>query len=199
MIQIMPTDSIDLRRRFCFKAAGVLALPAAAAALSGCAGLGFPLSMHFSESELNDLLTRQFPQTQRVAELVDVDVTSPRLWLIPDRNRVGASFQVSAAERLFGKGLQGHMALDSGLRFDAGEAALKLSQVRVQQFQVDAGGSSLPLSGQRIATLLAERLLEDLAIYRMKPEVADRMHALGFRNASIAIGGSGVDLTLQPG
>lgn len=195
----MSPELPDLARRRCLQHAALLAVPAVTGLLGGCAGLGLPLSMHFSESELNDLLARQFPQTQRVAELIDVDVTSPKLWLIPDRNRLGASFQLAAVDRLFGKGLNGRMALDSALHFDANDAALKLSQVRVQRFEVDAGGASLPVSGQRIATLLAEHLLENLAIYRMKPEVADRMHALGFRNASIAIGGSGVDLTLQPG
>jgi hypothetical protein len=195
-----PIDPARRDRRHWLRQVTLAAVPLAllplAGGLAGCASLGIPLSLHFTESELNDLLAQQFPKTDRVAQLIDVQMAKPKLWLLPDRRRVGAAFSVGASDRLFGKGLDGRLVLDSGLRFDTSDGTLHLTDVRVQQLDIDAGSGSLPISAQRLGGLLAEHLLENLAIYRMKPETVDRMHALGFHTANLSIGGSGVDLSL---
>ena len=144
-------------------------------ALAGCAGFGGPQTLTFGESELAALLARHLPGVQRVAEVLDVTLSSPRVWLIPERNRLGSSFDVSAAERLFGRSLKGRLALDCALRFEPADDSIRLTQVRVQQFGLDTGTTGLPLPAQRIGALLAERVLEDLANRRSactRPDIA---------------------------
>ena len=117
--------------------------------------------------------------------------------LLPLASGGGLLEAVGAADRLFGKRLNGHMSLESGLRFDAADASLRLADVRVDEFAFDSGGASLPLQGQRLGSLLAERLLDNVAVYRMKPEQADMLHRFGVKNADIAVTGRGVHLTLH--
>jgi len=181
------------RRRF------AAALPALGLlALTGCAGFGGPQSVTLSEAELARLIARRFPATQRVAEIADVTISSPRVWLIPERNRLGSTFDVSAAERLFGRALQGTLSMDCALRFEPADDSLRLAQVRVQQFQLDGGGGLLAPQAQRIGALLAERVLEDMAVYRLKPQQAERLRAAGLRAGAVTVTSRGVELALAP-
>ena len=166
--------------------------------LAGCASLGGPRTLTFSDAELSELLAKRFPMDRRVAELVDVTVSSPRVWLIPDRNRLGTSFDVQAGDRLWGKALQGKLALDYALRFEPSDESIRLTQVRVQQFQLDTASSPIPLPAQRIGGLLAERMLEDLAIYHLKPEQSERMRRAGYQTSAVNVTSRGVEITLQP-
>jgi hypothetical protein len=191
---IASPPSCNDRRRSLLLAACALPL---AGGLAGCAGLGLPYTVNLDQGDLADALARHFPATQRVAEVFDVTVSSPRVWLVPEHNRLGAAFAVAAADRLFGKRLEGHMSLESGLRFEAADASLRLADVRVDEFAFDSGGTSLPIQGQRLGSLLAEHLLDNVAIYRMKPEQADMLHRVGLRNADIAVTTGGVHLTLR--
>lgn len=175
-------------RRRLFAAAALLVV-------GGCASLS-PRSVTLSESELAALMAERFPTTQRVAEIAEVTVASPRVWLIPDRNRLGASFDLSAGDRLFRRNVQGRLALDCALRFEPSDDSIRLSQVRVQQLELDNAaftGASVPV--QRLGALVAERLLEDMPIYKLKPEQAQRLHRSGLK-PDIAVTSAGVQLTL---
>lgn len=167
------------------------------ALLASCAGLGGATTYTFSESEFAALVAKRFPQTQRVAEVADVTVAAPKVWLIPERNRLGSSFDVNAADRLFGKSVAGHLSMDCALRFEPSDDSVRLTQVRVQQFQLD-GGSALPLTGQRLGALLAEKVLEDLAVYKLKPEQAERLHNMGYKGGAVTVTSRGVEVTLAP-
>jgi hypothetical protein len=166
--------------------------------LGGCAGLMGPRTLTFSDTELSEMLAKRFPMDRRVAELVDVTVSSPRVWLIPERNRLGTSFDVQAGDRLWGKALQGKLALDYALRFEPSDESIRLTQVRVQDFRLDAGSSPIPLPAQRIGGLLVEKMLEDLPIYHLKPEQAERMRRAGYQTSAVAVTSRGVEITLQP-
>jgi hypothetical protein len=179
------------RRRLCVAPLG-LALVAA-----GCAALG-PRNLTLSEADLGRLLASRFPTTQRLAEVVDVTVSSPRVWLIPERNRLGGTFDVNAAERLFGRAANGKLAMECALRFEPADDSIRLTQVRVQQLQMETGGAALPLQAQRIGSLLAEKVLDDMAVYRLKPEQAERLHAAGLRTGAVTVTSRGVEVTLAP-
>lgn len=164
-------------------------------ALTGCASLG-PRSVTLTESDLASLMSKHFPATQRVAEIAEVTVSSPRVWLIPERNRLGARFDLSAGDRLFRSSVQGRLALDCALRFEPSDDSIRLAQVRVQQLELDnnAWAAAAP-PVQRLGALVAERMLEGLSVYQLKPEQAQRLHDSGLKPA-IAVTARGVELTL---
>jgi hypothetical protein len=178
------------RRIFCAAAAAV-----PLAWVAGCAQMLLPRSYTFSEAELSDLLAKHFPTTQRVAEIADVTVSSPRLWLIPDHNRLGASFDLGAVDRIFRKSVQGKLALDSALRFEPSDDSIRLSQVNVQQLQLDNSVLSGSLPAQRLGGLVAERMLEGLAVYHLKPAQAQALHESGLK-PDLNITSRGLELKL---
>jgi hypothetical protein len=185
------------RRRFIALAAhavgGVFVLGAL-----GCAGLSGPRTVSVSESELALLLSRQFPLERKVLEVIDLQVANPQLHLLPDRNRVGTEFDVFALDRLFGTRAQGHLALDYGLRFEPADHTIRMSQVRVRDLTLDSGSNNLHGAAQRIGTLVAEEMLENLTLYKMKPNQADTMERLNLVAGPVVVTAQGIQMTISP-
>jgi hypothetical protein len=186
------SDPQSVSRRAC------LVLAWASALAAGCASLD-PRRFTISEAELQARLERLFPRQQRVMELLDVRLASPRLRLLPERNRIATALDLSAVERLSGQTLSGALAIEHGLRFEPRDATLRLAQVRVDAFRLELGAA--PLSGQaaRIGSLLAERALDDFVVYRIDDERWRLLTQAGVNNADIAITSRGVEVRFVSG
>lgn len=192
-----PTSTPDLPRRAALRAAaGGLAALAGGAALTGCAGLGGPRTVVLGEPEIERWLTRRFPQDRRVMELVDVTLSRPRVRLLPERNRLATEIEVRAADRLFGRATTGLLALDYALRFEPSDGSVRLTQVNVQQLRLDALSPSVPMPVQRLAGILAEKLLDDAAIWSLKPDELRTFRAGGAPATAVTVTARGVEITL---
>ena len=184
---------LPARRRVALLAVAVLA-----AGLAGCAGLVGTHTLSLSEPELTQLLARQFPMERKVLEVIDLQVTNPQLHLLPETNRIATELDVSALDRLFGARAQGHLKLDYGLRFEPSDHTIRMTQVHVRDLTLESGANALHGTTQRIGTLVAENLLENLALYRMKPAQADEMSRLNLEASPITVSAQGISMTVAP-
>lgn len=175
----------------------LLALPWLLAALQGCALLAPPDTVVLSEREIAALVDKAFPMDRRLLEVLDVTIAAPRLTLRPERNRIAAEIEVGAVDRLFGQALRGRLGFESGLRIEPGDQSLRLAQVRVTELRLDDGAAP-PASAQRLGAALAERVLEDLVLYRLKPEQQARLARAGVQAAQVTVTGRGVEIGLAP-
>jgi hypothetical protein len=162
--------------------------------LAGCGGLIGPRNVTLSQAQLQSAVERQFPLQRRLLEVIDVTIARPVLRLLPERNRIGTDLDLSATERLSGRVVRGSLALDYALRYEPSDASVRLSQVRVQDAKLDMGSGPLSPSGARLAALLAERLLDDVALYRADPERLQQLQRLGITAAEIAVTPGGVEV-----
>ena len=88
------------------------------------------------------------------------DVTSA-LRLLPAQNRLALTLNLSSRERLSGKVGSGHLGFDSMLRYDARDASVRLTQVRIDRLSFEAGAAAASLlAGLALLTLIAKSLLE---------------------------------------
>lgn len=167
--------------------------------LAACSGLALPSTLRLSERELAQRLARRFPRTQRVAEVFDVTLSEPALKLLPERNRLACALALQLRNRLTDSRHDGRLAFESGLRWEPQDASLRLSQVAVQQLQLDAGGSGRALSGvlQRVGSLLAEQLLEDLPLWQLPPQQLERLQRAGHRVGEVSITPEGLQVRLE--
>jgi hypothetical protein len=167
---------------------------AAAAGLAGCAGWGGPRKVLLSQERIQGILERQFPRQQRLFEVIDITVARPALRLLPERNRIATDLDLVATERLTGRTARGTLALDYALRYEASDASLRLSQVRVQDVKLELGGGLLSPEGARLGALLAERLLDDLVLYRADAERLKQLQRAGVTAAEIVVTSGGIEL-----
>jgi hypothetical protein len=163
-------------------------------ALAGCAGFGGPRNVTLSQADLQALLDRQFPSQRRVLEVIEISVARPTLRLLPERNRLGTELDLVASERLSGRSVRGSLSLDYALRYEPSDASVRLTQVRVQEARLDLGNGPLSPSGARIGALLAERLLDDLPVYRADPDKLRTIQRLGISAADIAVTARGIEI-----
>jgi hypothetical protein len=181
------------RRRFGLSLGG-----AVLAGLVGCSGFGVPSSVSISESELALLLARQFPMERKVMEVIDLQVTNPQLRLLPEQNRIASEFDLLAVERLLGSRSQGHVVLDYALRFEPSDHTLRLTQVHVRDLRLESGPNALHGAAQRIGTLMAEELIENLPVYKMKQSQVDRMEQLDLTPGPITVTPRGIQMAIVP-
>ena len=197
------------------------------AALAGSAGLGLaacspwtgPRLITLGEAELADRVGRLFPQTRRLLDLLDIELSAPRLRLLPESNRLALALWLRTRERLLGHVGHGQLAFDCALRWAPQDASLRLTQLRVQQlwFEAGAGPVTPPMQPMqpmqppavaagprettgippRLGPLLAEKLLDDLVIYRLAAEPQARLREAGLAPGAVTVTARGVEITLQ--
>jgi hypothetical protein len=213
--------------------------------LAGCSAWTGPPVITLGEAELADRLGRLFPLTRRVLEVLDIELSAPRLRLLPESNRLSLALWLRSRERLLGNAGHGQLAFDCALRWVPQEASLRLTQVRVQQLWFERGpGPAAPPSApppappsatpsatppgpltatppgppsgsppwppgdgaaprdaaaapSRLGPALAEKVLEDLLIYRLGAEPAARLRAAGLAPGAVTVTARGVEITLQ--
>lgn len=172
---------------------------ALAPGLVGCAQLAGPRSVTYSQSELQQMLDRKFPQERRLLEVLDVTLDSPQLALIPERNRVALTLQVQAGERLFASSVKGRLGLEGGLKLEPQDASLRLVQVRVTTLTWETPDGATPrLPVQRLGSVLAERLLEGTVLHQLKPEQLERLGRAGYQPGSVQVTPAGITLSVVP-
>lgn len=193
-----PSDALPSRRRLVrlvLSGAGmVLAGPLA---LTGCALTGRQDSVLLDAEQLQRLVERAFPLDRRLLDVLDVSIDTPRVALLADRNRLATALSVATRDRLFGGRWTGRVALDSALRWEPSDHSLRLTQVQVQSFELDGGGSMARTQAERLGAVLAERVLEDFPIYRLSDERAAALRRAGRVPSAVTVTRRGVEVTFE--
>jgi len=169
--------------------------------LAGCAGLGVPRSIRLSESELQAQLARRFPMQRSLLDMLDLKLSDPVVRLDAAANRLATELTLSGSERRSGRSLQGRLALDYGLRYEPADGSIRLVQPRVESLQFgDVPGLSPRRAemAQRMGIALAERLLDDLVLYRISAERLATLHNAGYRPGMLQVRQDGLEITIEP-
>lgn len=186
----------DVRRRPCLLAAVL----ASVLALSGCAAMRpGPRTVGISQEKLLQLIAGQFPFNSRYMELFDVSLASPRLRMIPAENRIGTELGYSIGASLLGsRTFQGTLNLSYGLRFDPVDNTVRLSQVKVENFEVPGVPPAYASRANRLGSLLAQNLLQDFVVHRLKPEDLQAAKGWGYQPGALQVVPGGLQLQLTP-
>ena len=172
----------------------------AAGLLAGCAGV-VPHSIVLGEAELQAQLTKRFPLQRSLLDRLDLQLSNPLLRLDPQANRLSTELTLRGDDRRTGRSLQGRLTLDYGLRYEPSDGSVRLVQPRVQSLQFDeAPGLSSRGSeaAQRMGIALAERLLDDLVLYRVPEARLQTLRAAGYRPGTLQLTPAGLEITIEP-
>jgi hypothetical protein len=193
------TDAPDAVRR-----RGLAALVAA----GGLAGLGLggcanaPLGPRHHDVSLERLLAsmaERFPMKRPVWDGLDLTLGLPTLSLRPAENRLATVLDVSADERMLTRRqYKGTLGFSSGLRYEASDRSVRLSEVRIEQFQVDALSRLLGSQASRLGAWVTQDLLENLSVYRLPPSVVELTELLGVRPDGLQVQPQGLRILLVP-
>ncbi len=177
----------------------LVALLSGLLAVQGCASLGGPQTVSISQARLAELVGLQFPKSQRYLELFDVTMTEPRVWLMPEQNRIGTELRYSlGASVLSERQMSGSLSMSYGLRFDPVDATLRLDDVKVQKFDLQGLPKAYAARAPQLGRLLAQSLLQDLVVHRLDGNDLRRVQQSSLRPGAIKVLPDGLQLRLEP-
>ena len=141
-----------------------------AAGLAACAGLPFGNDYTFSGAQLQRALDRKFPFDRHVLAVLDVNLSHPRLTLLPERNRLAVAVDATIVHPLGGAPFTGTLAVESALAYDPATMSVVLRDPEVQNFTVDRLPERWSRQLNAAGALIATQLLQGAPIYTFKPE-----------------------------
>ena len=186
--------TVNTARRAC--AAGAFLL----IALTGCGVMqSGPRQIDITEAQLLSRIASQFPVKQRQLALFDVTLDQPRLRLLPEENRVATEMTYAVGVALTGVApVKGQLELSYGLRYEPSDSTVRLHQVRVERLGVDGLSAAQAAQVKKIGGLMAEDLLKEAVVHRVKPEDLQSLSGRGYKPGVLKVVPGGLRLQLDP-
>lgn len=160
-------------------AAGPLAL------LSACASA--QPSYTVSLRQMQQALAERFPRSYPVAGLLDLQLQTPRLTLLPERNQINAVADVQASGPLLRRSHSGTFDVDFSLRYEPSDRTLRAHDLRVNALRLDGlrpqAEQALALYGQQ----LADQSLREVVVHQLEPKDLALADGLGVQPESITV------------
>lgn len=162
-----------------------------------------PKTLHVSEAKLVQMISSQFPFNSELLEVLDVDISAPRISLDPVANRINTSLDLNVggsglAGLLTTKKYHGGVDLSYGLRFEPSDRTVRLSDVKIHKLTVDGAPDNLQRPVQRLGATLAQKLLKDYVLYTVRPEDLQASQQWGYKPGAFRIEPTGLSITLDP-
>ena len=179
-------------------------LTSAVALLSVCAiQPPTPKTIVVTEARLAQLISSQFPFNSEMLDVLDVDVSTPRITLDPVNNRINTALDLNVAgNSIIGlftkKAYRGGIDLSYGLRFEPKDNSVRLADVRVHRLTVEGTPEALRRPIEKLGAPLAQKLLKDYTLYRVRPEDLQATNGWGYAPGTFRIEPTGLSITLDP-
>lgn len=170
-------------------------MAASVIALGACATI-IPSEYLISQERLNSKLEKSFPLQRELGQgLFSATLSTPEIGFIANQNRISLALDFSAAS-IFNRGIRGHFALTSALRYDAIQRAVYLQDSHLETLQIEQSDAYLEVIRPLLDTMLSEYLKQN-PLYRFQP---DELHYAGteIEITSIEVVPNGIKLKLNP-
>ena len=169
-----------------------LMLPAGGFAAPGSKTVTIP------QEQLQAAIGKRFPYQQKLADVLDLKIMSPRLALLPEANRIGTELDLNLLERIGGRSYTGTMVLDYGLRFERTDNTVRMTGVRVSSVRLNDVPEPFNGAISRHLPRMAEQLLSNYALHTFSDQDMSLVSGLGFEPGEIKVTPKGLRVTLDP-
>ncbi|MBS0445993.1 MAG: DUF1439 domain-containing protein [Proteobacteria bacterium] len=166
--------------------------------LSACAGVLGPRTIVLSEDELQALIARHFPFSNRMLDVLQVDVDLPRISIRQDTERIAVLLRVRTRGSFPKTPYVGTLALTCGVRFEPGDNSVRLADVRVERFEIEGASADVQRLLGPIGRMVTEQALEGRAIYALRAKDLAAVEGHGYRPGGVRVTHAGVEITLVP-
>jgi len=169
--------------------------------LAACAGMGVPRSITLGEDELQAQLAKRFPMQRSLLDTFELQLSDPMLRVDAPARRLATEMTLRGSDRRSGRSLRGRLALDYALRFEPQDGSIRLVQPRIASLEFEPEPGLSPRRSemaQRMGIALAERLLDDLVLYRVPEQRLQALRAAGFQPGTLQVTPAGVEITIEP-
>ena len=183
-----------MRRRSLLFRAGACPLALGTLALLGAHAAQAQPGYTVSAEQLQEAVAQRFPLRYPIAGLVDVDVQTPRLSLLPDSNRLGAAFPLSAAGPALRRSHSGMLEVEFALRYEASDRSLRAHQLRLVRLDFPSLRPEVVALLNGYGPGLAEQSLREVVLHRLRPQDLGLLDGMGLQPGAITVTPKGLSI-----
>jgi hypothetical protein len=183
-----------MHRRFLFTAALSLALGNVVQARSQETEPAAPALPRYtvSREQLQTALAQRFPLHYPVPGLMDLDLHSPQLQLLPEQNRLSAELSVQAAGPALQRSHTGSFSLEFGLRYEPSDRTIRATKLLLQHLQFPTLQPGVVALLNAYAPALAEQSMLEVVLHTLQPKDLALADVMGLQPGSITVTASGL-------
>ena len=137
--------------------------------LAGCASLAGPREVEVPLARMQEGLGRKFPISQRYLSLVDITATNPRVQMQAESNRLTATVDAAITPVFMPRRLSGSFTVSGVPAVDPQRHMVVLREPRTEKLTLDGVDPLLTSQLAKVGDLVAQRLLNDVALYTFDP------------------------------
>lgn len=159
-----------------------------------------PPGHRVSVDVLQRSVAERFPLRYPVQGLLNLDVQTPALSLLPAQNRLRAAMVVDAAGPALNRSHQGNFDMDFALRYEASDRTLRAHQLRIDRLRFPSLQPGVVALLNTYAPALAEQSLREVVLHRLQPQDLRMADALGMQPGPITVTDTGlvIGFVLKP-
>ena len=153
----------------------ILGLLALLAIIFGCVFMKYGrfgsdgLTLFFSEEDIRGRLSKKFPKTEKILEIIPVLIEEPKVEFTEGSNRVRLSL-FARIDIPFSNKYEASTVFSGSIRYETSDKTLRLTDVEVEGLT----GTEIPKKFEDplklLMTVLAKNFLEDVVVYELKPK-----------------------------
>ena len=172
--------------------------------LIGCASLKpQPKTLMVSEARLMQLINSQFPFNNKMLEVLDVGVSSPKISFDAANNRINTALDLNVAGSgivglLTKREYKGGIDLSYGLRFEPSDNSVRMTDVKLNKLNVDGAPDVMERPLSRLGLALAQKLLSEQVLYKVSAQDLEAAKGWGYKPGAFKIAPGGLAITLDP-
>ena len=148
-----------------------------------------------SAQQIQLAVDQRFPLRYPVPEVVDLEVQTPRLRLLPAQDRVSVEMVVQAKGPALRRAHQGVLEVDFALRYEASDLSIRAHQLRIGRLQFPSLQPGVVALLNTYAAAMARRTLLELVLHRLEPKDLALADVVGLQPGSIAVTEAGLDIS----
>ncbi|MRX08638.1 DUF1439 domain-containing protein [Pseudoduganella sp. FT25W] len=138
--------------------------------VAACASLIGPREVVLPQERLQASLDRKFPLHQRALGVFEVELSHPRLAVMPENDRVALTVDLGVTPLLARQSWHGSMLVSGRMRVDSVNNAIYIADAHVDRFIVDNMDEGKQAQLASVANLLSDKLIRDVPLHTFRPE-----------------------------
>lgn len=151
-----------------------------------------------SAEQLQEAVAQRFPLRYQVAGLLDLDVKSPLLRLLPEQNRLAAAVAVHAGGPALGRSYPGSFDIDFALRYEPSDQTLRAHQIQVRTLRMEGLNPGATELLQGTLPGLVRDNLREVVVHRLRPQDLALPDSMGLRPDTITVTREGLEIGFAP-
>jgi hypothetical protein len=170
----------------------------AALAMAGCARSAGGVPVYkISAGQLQQALAARFPLRRSFGGALALELRTPVLSLLPERNRIGADVSFGASGSALQRAYNGSFALEFGLRYEASDRSLRAHQLELRSLDLpELPAQALALLQAALPQVLRQTVGE-VVLHTLRPQDLALADSLGLQPGAITVTRQGLEIAFS--